>query len=141
MRIVQGVLERAAVDARVMMVVQETLGPSLTRAAVMARDGEAVGAAAGRAGDPLALQTVFTGDAVALTRALVVIVLDAAHIVLNVRPDSALRLHHLVHQDLLHLPVVEVVQVPHGVLGPGDQVQEDRPGGDPGHELVLTQPL
>ena len=141
MRIVQGVLEGAAVDARIMMVVQKTLGPSLPRAAVMTRDREAVGAAAGAAGDPLTLQTVFTGDAVTLTRALVVIILDRAHIVLNVRPYRALRLHHLVHQDLLHLPVVEVVKVPHGVLSSGDQVQEDRPGGDPGHELMLTQPL
>ena len=42
MRIVQGVLEGAAVDARIMMVVQKTLGPSLPRAAMMTRDREAV---------------------------------------------------------------------------------------------------
>ena len=102
---------------------------------------ETVCAAARRAGDPLALEAVLTGDAVTLTRALVIVILDGTHIVLNVRPDCALSLHHLIHQDLLHLPVVEVVQLPDGVLGPGDQVQEDGPGGDPGHELMLTQPL
>lgn len=39
------------------------------------------------------------------------------------RRYGALCFHHLVHQDLLHLPVdpvVEVVKVPHGVLGPCD---------------------
>ena len=102
---------------------------------------ETVGAAARRAGDPLALEAVLTGDAVTLTRALVIVILDRADIVLNVRPYCALSLHHLIHQDLFHLPVVKVVQLPHGVLGPGDQVQENRPSGDPGHELVLTQPL
>ena len=148
MRIVQGVLQRGAVDAGIMMVVQQALGPrpgaammgSLTMTMPVPHR-EAVGAAAGRAGDTLALQTVFTGDAVTLTRALVVVILDRAHVVLDVSADSALGLHHLVHQDLLHLPVVEVVQVSHSVLGPGDQVQEDRPGGDPCHELMLTQPL
>ena len=148
MRIVQGVLQRGAVDAGIMMVVQQALGPR-PRAPMMGAltmtmsvtHRETVGAAAGRASDPLALQAVFTGDAVTLTRALVVVVLDRAHVILDVRANGALGLHHLVHQDLLHLPVVEVVKVPHRVLGPGDQVQEDRPGWDPGHELMLTQPL
>ena len=102
---------------------------------------ETVGAATCRAGDPLTLETVLTGDAVTLTRSLVIIILDRAHIVLNVSPDSALSLYHLIHQDLLHLSVIEVVQLPHGVLSPCDQIQEDCPGRDPGHELVLTQPL
>ena len=102
---------------------------------------EAVGAAARRAGDPLALEAVLARDAVALARALVVVVLDRAHVVLNVRPDGALRLNHLVHQDLLHLPVVEVVEVSHSVLGSRYEVEKNRPGWDPRYKLMLTQSL
>ena len=105
------------------------------------RGGKTVRAAAGRAGDALARQAVLAVDAVALAAPLVVIVLNGAHVVLNVGPDSALRLHHLVHEDLLHLPVVEVVQVPDGVLGPGDEVEQDGPGGYSGHKLVLAESL
>ena len=85
--------------------------------------GKTVGAAACTTGDPLALETVLTVDAVTLAAALVIILLDGTHVVLNVGPDGALSLHHLVHQDLLHLPVVEVVQVSHGVLGSRYQVE------------------
>ena len=113
--------------------VVESLGPG--------RGGKTVGGAAGRAGDALAGQAVLTVDAVALTAPLVIIVLDGAHVVLNVRSNCALSLHHLVHEDLLHLPVVEVVQVPDGVLGPGDEVEQDGPGGYPGHKLVLAESL
>ena len=84
--------------------------------------GKTVGAAACTAGDPLALETVLTVDAVTLAAALVVILLDGTHVVLNVGPDGALCLHHLVHQDLLHLPIVEVVQVPDSVLSSGNEV-------------------
>ena len=86
-------------------------------------------------------QSKYLSSPVTLTASLVVVVLDGTHIVLNVGPYGALCLHHLVHQDLLHLPVVEVVQVSHGVLGSGYEVQEDCPGGDPRYKLMLTQPL
>ena len=69
------------------------------------------------------MQAVLAVDAVALTAPLVVIVLDGAHVVLNVRSNCTLRLHHLIHKDLLHLPVVEVVQIPDGVLCSCDKVQ------------------
>ena len=134
-------LQRRAVDA--VVVVVPVLEAGGARAAVLAarRHRQAVGRAAGRAGDALALEAVLGGDAVTLARALVVVLLDGAHIVLDIRADGALRLHHLVHQDLFHLPVVQVVQLPDRVLGPGDEVEQDGPGGDPRHELVLAQPL
>ena len=134
-------LQRRAVDA--VVVVVPVLEAGGARAAVLAarRHRQAVGGAAGGAGDALALEAVLGGDAVTLARALVIVLLDGAHIVLDIRADGALRLHHLVHQDLLHLPVVEVVQVSHGVLGSRYQVQQDCPGGDPGYELVLAESL
>ena len=140
----QGVLQRRV---GVMVQLMQGLSPSPTTSTTSTSTTElsvhrkTVGAAARTTGDPLALETVLAVDAVALAAPLVIIVLDGAHVVLNVGPNGALRLHHLVHQDLLHLPVVEVVQVPHGVLGPGYQVQQDGPGGDPGHKLVLTESL
>ena len=122
--------------------------------------GQTVGAAARTAGDTLALQTVFTGDTVALTAPLVIIILtnqrlvlicinqsdasiylDRAHVILNISSNGALCLHHLVHQDLLHLSVVEVVEVSHGVLGSGYEVEKNCPGWNPGYKLMLTQSL
>lgn len=34
----------------------------------------------------------------------------------------------LMEQDLLHLAVLQVVQLPHGILGPQDEVHQDRIG-------------
>ena len=126
-----------------MVQVMKGLGPrpSSSSTRVLSVNRKTVGAAACTAGDPLALKAVLTVDAVTLAATLVVRVLDGAHVVLNVRPDGALRLNHLVHQDLLHLSVVEVVEVSHGVLGSRYEVEKNRPGWNPGYKLMLTQPL
>ena len=63
--------------------------------------------------------------------------LYTGYIVLYILPQVALRLDHLRHEDLLHLPVVKVVQVPDGVLGPGDEVQQHCPDRDTGNKLML----
>ena len=146
MRIVQGELQgRLRVVSQVMQGLSPTTSSTTSTTSSSSTElsvhRKTVGATARTAGHALACQTVLTGDAVALAAPLVVVVLDGAHVVLNVGPHVALGLHHLVHQDLLHLPVVEVVQVSHGVLGSGYEVQENCPGGDPRYKLMLTQPL
>jgi hypothetical protein len=47
----------------------------------------------------------------------------------------------VVHEDLLHLSVIQVVQVANGVLRPGDQVQQDVSGFHASHKLVLKNKL
>ena len=63
--------------------------------------------------------------------------LYARNIVFNILSRVALCLYHLRHEDLLHLSVVQVVQVPHRVLRPGDEVDEDGPGLNVSNELML----
>ena len=58
---------------------------------------------------------------------------------LTVVADSAMVITGIYHQDFLHFPVVEVVEFSDGVLGPGDEVEEDVGGLDTGHELMLGQ--
>ena len=58
---------------------------------------------------------------------------------LTVISYGALVITVVVHEDLSHLPVVEVVQVPDGVLRAGDQIKEDVGGLHAGHELVLEK--
>ena len=160
MRVVQSILQRRTVDAVTTVMVTRLWSYVTMSTMSSSMLGQTVGAAARTAGDTLALQTVFTGDTVALTAPLVIIILtnqrlvlicinqsdasiylDRAHVILNISSNGALCLHHLVHQDLLHLPVVEVVQVSDCTLGPGDQVQKDGSDRYPGHELVLTESL
>ena len=63
--------------------------------------------------------------------------LYARNIIFNILSRVALCLYHLRHKDLLHLSVVQVVQVPHRVLRPGDQVYQDGPGLNVSNKLML----
>ncbi len=51
--------------------------------------------------------------------------------------DSALIITVVVHEDLSHLPVIEIVEVPHCVLRSGYQIQQHMRRLNPSHELML----
>ena len=61
--------------------------------------------------------------------------------VLTVVADGALVITVVVHEDLSHLAVVQVVQVSHGVLRAGNQVQEDVGGLHTSDKLMLKKKM
>ena len=66
---------------------------------------------------------MFASDAVGLAGTVLFPVLDGGHVVLDVTADRRLCLGGVVHQNLLHLSIVKVVQVPNCILGSGNEVK------------------
>ena len=91
----------------------------------------------------LALKAVFRGDAIAFAGSLPAIpILDARNVIIvPFCPKVRLRFYHFIHQNLLHFAVVQVVQVPHRIFSPGNEIKEDGPSRHPRYKLVLCQSL
>ena len=82
MRVVQSILQRRTVDAVTTVMVTRLWSYVTMSTMSSSMLGQTVGAAACTAGDTLALQTVFTGDTVALAAPLVIIILTNQRLVL-----------------------------------------------------------